>query len=120
MIHYTLDDLLWVLSGTGTVSSYPSKRNMIDLMRAWDLDTSERMKQQFTGLLDKNGKEIYEGDILSCEFPNRNANYQRVMEWEEGMSNCCECSVDGYSSLDLDSARVIGNIYENPDLLVKK
>lgn len=77
---------------------------------------------QFVGLLDKNGKEIYEGDIVnewrvSRSFPD-GRNIQRVIEWEEdmtlddsyGMQAVGFCMYGGF-------LEVIGNIYENPELL---
>ena len=70
--------------------------------------------QQFTGLLDKNGKEIYEGDIVratfsdSC-FPNKEQSMDIVVKYgENGLHNCPQVS---------EYLWVIGNIYENPELL---
>lgn len=40
VIEFTLRDLLDVLQGTGTVSAYPSEKNMRDLMRMYEYDTS--------------------------------------------------------------------------------
>jgi len=69
---------------------------------------------QFTGLHDKNGKEIYEGDIVKHNDQKRKNPYVVEMNWRmDGHS-----SLYGYSfpNCDKNEMEVIGNIYENPDL----
>lgn len=73
---------------------------------------------QFTGLLDKNGKEIYEGDVLTM----LNINY--LVEWNDkkGRWNfynpiLSHPSYWGLTAGQMKRCEVIGNIYENPNLL---
>ena len=68
---------------------------------------------QFTGLLDRHGKEIYEGDILV------NAAFGKmVVEWDENHARFIFRTAQNEASLYLVSLpEVIGNIYSNPELV---
>lgn len=67
---------------------------------------------QFTGLHDKNGKDIYEGDIIKIH-----THWSRKFEGKIEVVEMCDifCSGD-YTPREKD-VEVIGNIYENPDLI---
>ncbi len=96
-----------------------------DYSRAVD-DEVELM--QFTGLKDKNGKEIYEGDIIKVEdaFETGIFSYFKIEFFECGfaydlISNENRTGRDNFEFLNKENfnedSEVIGNIYENPELL---
>ena len=77
----------------------------------------ELIGMQFTGLTDKNGVEIYEGDILSqeinCMYHAGRNNKGVRFEGDQFLSG--DCSLLG--AIESFDAEVIGNIHENKELL---
>lgn len=90
-----------------------------------DYEVDKASIGQFTGLYDKNGTEIYEGDILAHDY----GDYSLIVYREECMAFCRidaknVGNINGYYNLHeeawrscLQRAKVIGNQYENPELL---
>jgi hypothetical protein len=75
------------------------------------------MCMQYTGLLDKHGKEVFEGDIVRW----RNENWpvfwsEKLCRYMIGTPRGCEIITKGKGK----HIEVIGNIYENKDLLEAK
>lgn len=114
--------------------------------RAWDIHKSEMSKSfelggyplfpndrtasywpkmttimQFTGLKDKNGKEIYEGDIIITHF-TKTTQYDAytekgvvVLHWNMFIGAKIEDQVHGKNNGIYSHSEIIGNIYEHPE-----
>ena len=80
-------------------------------VESWDIEL-----MQFTWTHDSNGKEIYEWDIIEFQWDIREVRYNSDMASFVGVRNKEIQSVDDWISLEFVS-EIIGNIYENPDLI---
>jgi uncharacterized phage protein (TIGR01671 family) len=115
---------------------------LIGAVHAWQYESGNKSKSslealndlevmQWTGLKDKNGKEIYEGDVVTAHnaeqvgYDNEGTEIMQdvigKVFFEDGYFQ-----YDGHSmgpiplSYDLEQIEVIGNLYQNPDLLKPK
>ena len=94
-----------------------------------DIRNSDRfIIMQYTGLKDKNGKEIYEGDVLNVEYKDCNDNtlfdtykveyiapsFKMIAVNSEIFKSGSEVFIPGKIN---EIAEIIGNIYENSELL---
>ena len=103
-----VDGLLWWQYGYGCEILSAEERENIELV-------------QYTGLKDKNGKEIYEGDIIKDI-----ENWIGIVEWNK---KDCFFNInypiqketmmfdDAFDSNPERNAEIIGNIYDNPELM---
>ena len=87
-----------------------------------DYDFAETVVEQCTGLKDKNGKLIYEGDILGGIYGGYIAwcDEEKSFQMFSPSHECMSCSGDVLwqeIAEDDGNLEVIGNIHENPELL---
>ncbi len=84
--------------------------------------------EQGTGLKNKNGTEIYAGDI--CSFSSKNGKYVGIVERSDDLASfglrmvknnfLYTFSEFNIMGVDLDTLEVAGNIHENPELMEEK
>lgn len=102
---------------------------------AYNSEKEDQIFMQFTGLTDKNGREIYEGDVVRVKAhsdwyePIKTKGYADIkVEWYEKSAGFwpfihddCALGMKKYymSNDDVIDCEVIGNVYENPELLTK-
>src|SRR5206468_1427488 len=92
------------------------KRMENDLsVRSWLFNYLDQFPEliimQYTSLKDKNGKEIYEGDILKGAYND----HLYLVEFKRG-EFICEKGIHILGRSLWDKTEIVGNIYENPEL----
>ena len=121
----------WVY-GNYAVTDNNEKQHFIFQNKSFEFEVNPKTVGQYTGLIDKNDKKIFEGDILKPDYDNN--SYYRVT-WDSGklhlnieeycfndsegkaLWSWCENIADYQINGCVDNCEIIGNIYDNPELL---
>jgi len=91
----------------------------------WWCSIEKGSAEQFTGLKDANGKEIYEGDIVEFFGANKKVKVKREFgvviykadRYGAGFNSIIQNKEHGYGGINIAQDIVVGNVQENPELL---
>ena len=117
-----------MLNAVNVVNGFRSLENgQITISQLFDEEKGKRYTPlQYTDLKDKNGKEIYEGDMVKgvhIRKTSRDSNELQiigVVDFKEGMFGLTnQLDDDAYSLNRIIVEKIIGNICENPELIKK-
>jgi len=89
----------------------------ISMCGGFDNDNPIFKLMQYAGLKDKNGVEIYEGDIVKTKNSRYKVIFDKCCFWGVGELGKCPIYQIFHYVLDDEKFEVIGNIYENKELL---
>lgn len=105
------------------VDSIDFEKKIINKNGIWRFFDEVELMQD-TGIRDKHDKKIYEGYIIEVTWANKKKSIKYIVKYVEDcayyMLECVtdEYELDAFCGYSQEQLEVIGNIYENPELLV--
>lgn len=106
----------WVYGLLTDVENYAGFSEMTNINGVSGIEVDKNTVGQFTGLTDKNGEKIFEGDIVDILTENEEIG---VVKWDDGgfIVSADGFCVDFQHNINGTDVEIIGNIHDNPELL---
>lgn len=101
------------IENDGTLTLSPRYRFLISMM----IMPTRFILSQNTGLIDKNGRNVFEGDIVMFDYEWTKPNETGIIQWnKDNASFQIKGHIPSSSMKHLSQMKIIGNIYENQEV----